>query len=130
MSGMTIKQALAVIQTEVNWHAGSDTHYRAERLEQSLATLRAEIDGLRAEVRWQKRVVSAHAELHGEAKARAERLAEALRKLEEREQSDEALLRQALEALERGAWDTLSGRNAAFAIRERLGLEQEEGHEP
>lgn len=35
---------------------------------------------------------------------------------------DEALLRQALEALERGAWDTLSGRNAAFAIRERLGL--------
>src|SRR5690606_12656508 len=43
MSGMTIKRALAVIQTEVNWHAGSDTHYRAERLEQSLATLRAEI---------------------------------------------------------------------------------------
>ena len=33
---------------------------------------------------------------------------------------DEALLRQALEALERGAWDTLSGRNAATAIRERL----------
>ena len=33
---------------------------------------------------------------------------------------DEALLRQALEALERGAWDTLSGRNAAAAIRERL----------
>lgn len=34
---------------------------------------------------------------------------------------DETLLRQALEALERGAWDTLSGRNAAAAIRERLG---------
>lgn len=51
---------------------------------------------------------------------------EALRKLKEREQSDEALLRQALEALERGAWDTLSGRNAAFAIRERLGLGQED----
>lgn len=33
---------------------------------------------------------------------------------------DEALLRQALEALEQGAWDTLSGRNAAEAIRERL----------
>jgi len=32
--------------------------------------------------------------------ARAERLAEALRELEEREQRDEALLRQALEALE------------------------------
>ena len=44
------------------------------------------------------------------------------------EQRDEALLRQALEALERGAWDTLSGRNAAFAIRERLGLGQEEGN--
>lgn len=36
-------------------------------------------------------------------------------------ESDEALLRQALKALERGAWDTLSGRNAAAAIRERLG---------
>lgn len=48
MSGMTIKQALAVIQTEVNYHAGSDTHYRAERLEQSLATLRAEIARLEA----------------------------------------------------------------------------------
>ena len=34
------------------------------------------------------------------AEARAERLAEALRGLEEREQRDEALLRQALEALE------------------------------
>jgi hypothetical protein len=43
--------------------------------------------------------------------------------------ADRALLRQALEALERGAWDTLSGRNAAFAIRERLGLGQEESHE-
>lgn len=35
-------------------------------------------------------------------------------------QCDEALLRQALEALEQGAWDTLRGRNAAAAIRERL----------
>ncbi len=34
----------------------------------------------------------------------------------------EALLRQALEALEYGAWDTLLGRNAAAAIRERLGI--------
>ena len=41
-------------------------------------------------------------------------------------QRDEALLRQALEALEHGAWDTLGGRNAAFAIRDRLGLEQEQ----
>ena len=39
---------------------------------------------------------------------------------------DEALLRQALKALESGAWDTLHGRNAAAAIRERLG----EGDEP
>jgi hypothetical protein len=34
--------------------------------------------------------------------------------------TDEILLRQALEALEQGAWDTLRGRNAAAAIRERL----------
>ena len=34
---------------------------------------------------------------------------------------DKALLRQALEALESGAWDTLRGRNAAAAIRARLG---------
>ena len=44
-----------------------------------------------------KRVTAAQSE----AKARAERLAEALRELEDREQRDEALLRQALEALER-----------------------------
>lgn len=64
---------------------------------------------------------------HYECAAREiERLAEALRELEEREQRDEAMLRQALKALERGAWDTLDGRNAAFAIRARLGLKQEE----
>ncbi len=38
---------------------------------------------------------------------KATQLVEALRKLEERVQRDEALLRQALEALESGAWDTL-----------------------
>ena len=37
---------------------------------------------------------------------------------------DEALLRQALKALEQGAWDTPRGRNAAYAIRERLGEEE------
>ena len=44
------------------------------------------------------------------------------RRLKELERADtaEALLRQALEALESGAWDTLRGRNAAAAIRERL----------
>lgn len=45
--------------------------------------------------------------------------------LRERIQRDEALLRQALKALEQGAWDTLRGRNAAYAIRERLGLDWE-----
>ena len=50
---MTVKQALKAIQTEVNYHAGSDTHYRAERLEQSLATLRAEIKRLEKDAgRW------------------------------------------------------------------------------
>lgn len=44
-----------------------------------------------------------------------------LRRLHAQAAQDEALLRQALEALERGAWDTLRGRNAAAAIRERLG---------
>lgn len=47
---------------------------------------------------------------------------EALRRQIER---DEGLLRQALKALEYGAWDTLSGRNAAAAIRERLGEDKE-----
>lgn len=56
-----------------------------------------------------------------------QRAAAELRRLHVQAAQDEALLRQALEALERGAWDTLSGRNAAFAIRERLGLEQEAG---
>jgi hypothetical protein len=48
-------------------------------------------------------------------------MTDALLMMEEREQRDEALLRRALEALESGAWDTLRGRNAAAAIRERLG---------
>lgn len=42
-------------------------------------------------------------------------------RLERAALQDEALLREALEALERGAWDTLRGRNAAAAIRARLG---------
>lgn len=56
---------------------------------------------------------------------KAAQLAEALRKLEEREQSDEALLRQALEALEHCApdespegWFAIS---AVCALRKRLG---------
>ena len=48
-------------------------------------------------------------------------LIHAMHALEERERRTEALLRQALKALEHGAWDTLSGRNAATAIREWLG---------
>jgi uncharacterized small protein (DUF1192 family) len=57
---MTVKQALKAIQTEVNYHAGSDTHYRVERLEQSLATLRAEIKRLEKDAgryRWLRRKV-------------------------------------------------------------------------
>ena len=59
--------------------------------------------------------------------AEVERLAEALRKLEEREQRDEALLRQALEALlgQRGEPDWHTGKqreNAIAALRERLGV--------
>ena len=57
---------------------------------------------------------------------RADKLAEALRELEEREQRDEALLRQALEALlgQRGEPDWHTGKqreNAIAALRERLG---------
>lgn len=57
--------------------------------------------------------------------AAAER--EALRKLEERAQRDEALLRQALEALldQRGEPDWRTGKqreNAIAALRERLGV--------
>ena len=44
--------------------------------ELAAATLQAEIDALRAEVAEWKRVAAAQAELHGEAEARADRLAE------------------------------------------------------
>lgn len=64
-------------------------------------SLRQQLAAAQAEAREWKRVAAAQAELHDEAEERAERLAEALRELEEREQRDEALLRQALEALER-----------------------------
>ena len=52
------------------------------------------------------RLVSTLAETHGAYQAKL--------------LQDEALLRQALGALERGTWDTLRGRNAAAAIRARL----------
>lgn len=98
--------------------------------ELAAATLRAEIDALRAEVAEWKRVAAAQAELHGEAEERAEQLAEddawcaecgvklenvrpgkhqhptcsqaALQRPAAVAQplTDEALLRQALEALE------------------------------
>ena len=62
-----------------------------------------------------------------EAEARAARLAEALRELEEREQRDEALLRQALEALELRCGTNADERKELIpALRERLG----EGAEP
>lgn len=57
--------------------------------------LRAEIDALAAVLgNWWKREAAARSE----AEARAEQLAEALLKLEERVQRDEALLRQAVDA--------------------------------
>jgi hypothetical protein len=65
------------------------------------ADVDAAIEALRAEVAEWKRVAAARAELHDKAEARAERLAEALRELGEREQRDEVLLLQALEALGR-----------------------------
>lgn len=93
----------------------------------NLAALQAEIERLRAGVAEWKRVAAAQAELHDEAEARAERLAEALRKLEEREQRDEALLRQALEALELRCGTHADERKKLIpALRERLG----EGAEP
>lgn len=45
--------------------------------------LRTEVEALRAEVAEWKRVAAAQAELHGEAEARADKLAEALRLAEE-----------------------------------------------
>ena len=61
-----------------------------------------------------------------EAESWAQRLAEALRELEEREQRDEALLRQALEALEvstRFVYADMRPQceDAIAALRERLG---------
>jgi rubrerythrin len=64
---------------------------------------------------------------------RAERLAEALRELEEREQRDEALLRQALEALEELQYAVVSTAKtddvslyyrAIVALHERLGVKE------
>lgn len=72
-----------------------------------------------------KRVTAAQ----GEAKARAEQLAEALRELEGREKRDKALLRQTLEALEVYAeYDPEGGGvadNAIAALRERLGVKEQ-----
>lgn len=79
MSGMTIEQALGVFQRRLDACSEPECIFcKDER--HALATLRAEIDGLRAEVTEWKRVAAAQAELHGEAEARAERLAEALRR--------------------------------------------------
>jgi len=56
------------------------------------------------------------------AVGQVERLADALRKLEEREQRDEALLRQALEALELRCGTNADERKELIpALRERLG---------
>lgn len=55
-------------------------------------------------------------------------LVHAMHALEEREQRDEALLRQALKALERGAWNNLLAKDAVdtiIALRERLGEKEQ-----
>jgi chromosome segregation ATPase len=63
-----------------------------------------------------------------QAEARADKLMGALRELEEREQRDEALLRQALEALELRCGTHADERKELIpALRERLG--EETGHE-
>lgn len=66
-----------------------------------------------------------HALEEREAHAETNRaMTNALLMMEEREQRDEALLRQALEALERGAWNNLLAKDAVdtvIALRERLG---------
>lgn len=100
-----------------------------------------EIEALRAEVAEWKRVAAAQAELHGEAEERAEQLAEddawcaeCGAKLENvrpgkhqhptcsqaQPLTDEALLRQALEALDSGHPDIQL--RTAIALRERLGV--------
>lgn len=88
----------------------------------------AEIEALRAEVEtWRTYARGKHG-LWQESVSHAERLAEALRKLEEREQSDTALLRKALEALEfvrsidsLGMVTDGTAKKAIAALRERLG---------
>ena len=59
--------------------------------ELAAATLQAEIDALRAEVAEWKRVAAAQAELHGEAEARADRLADALEDIRSRSSIDLAM---------------------------------------
>jgi hypothetical protein len=55
--------------------------YARDNVAHAVAPLQAEIEALRAEVAEWKRVAAAQAELHDEAEASAERLAEALREL-------------------------------------------------
>lgn len=75
-------------------------------------------------------LISAQAAEIEALRAEVERLADALRELEERAQRDEALLRQALEALlgQRGEPDWHTGKqreNAIAALRERLGEKEQ-----
>lgn len=130
------------------WEAGQIEEYAADYaracVEANLAPLQAEIERLRAEVaetrEFRDKMANAigndqlrrFIEKHGEpvpltirmqaAEARAERLAEALRELEERAQRDEALLRQALEALELRCGTHADERKELIpALREQLG---------
>lgn len=88
-----------------------------------IEALRAEVERLRADRdSWEQQASDRVADWH------AERLADALRKLEERVQRDEDLLRQALEALEfvrsiesLGMVTDGTAKKAIAALRERLG---------
>jgi DNA repair exonuclease SbcCD ATPase subunit len=156
------------------WHSWHDLPEKVAQLADALEALKAENERLRDEVerlrtdgasavRWApgsaywsdvlRELFGPHArdgidvlETRWQAALeRAERLAEMLRELEEREQSDEAMLRQALEALESADWyigqlewivyspddtgtheERAKVQSAITALRERLG----EGAEP
>lgn len=66
-------------ETMIEYARANVAHATAAK-DAEIERLRTEIESLRAEVAEWKRVASAQAELHGESEARAERLAEALRR--------------------------------------------------
>lgn len=100
----------------------SEYEYTIAAQEAEIKALRAEVERLRADRdSWEQQASDRVADWHAEH-LRAERLAEALRELEERAQRDEALLRQALEALELRCGTHADERKELIpALREQLG---------